>query len=107
MENPPPTVPAKARKHRSWHLGQRLVREEPFFLVMAIFIGILSGLAVVCFRIAYLSTRTWLLSTSLSPSPGHLFLVPSLTGIVIYLLLDLISRRLLRRWHESAAEEEE
>jgi NitT/TauT family transport system permease protein len=35
-----------------------------------------------------------------------LFLL-SLTGIVIYLLLDLISRRLLRRWHESAAEEEE
>lgn len=65
---------------------QRLIREEPFFLVMAIFIGILSGLAVVGFRIAYLSTRTWLLSTSLSPSPSHLLLVPMLTGIVIALL---------------------
>jgi ABC-type nitrate/sulfonate/bicarbonate transport system permease component len=31
----------------------------------------------------------------------------SLTGIVIYLLLDLLSRRLLRRWHESALSEEE
>jgi NitT/TauT family transport system permease protein len=30
-----------------------------------------------------------------------LFLL-SLTGIVIYLLLDLLSRRLLRHWHESA-----
>ncbi|HEX3861423.1 MAG TPA: ABC transporter permease [Stellaceae bacterium] len=31
-----------------------------------------------------------------------LFLL-SLTGIVIYLLLDLLSRRLLRNWHESVA----
>jgi NitT/TauT family transport system permease protein len=35
-----------------------------------------------------------------------LFLL-SLTGIVIYLLLDLLSRRLLRRWHESAADGEQ
>ena len=62
---------------------QALIREEPFFLVLAIFIGILSGLAVVCFRITYLSVRTYLLGTSLSPSPSHLLLVPSLTGLVI------------------------
>ncbi len=30
-----------------------------------------------------------------------LFLL-SLTGIVIYLALDLVSRLILRRWHESA-----
>jgi NitT/TauT family transport system permease protein len=35
-----------------------------------------------------------------------LFLL-SLTGIVIYLLLDLLSRRLLRHWHESAVTKEE
>jgi NitT/TauT family transport system permease protein len=35
-----------------------------------------------------------------------LFLL-SLTGIVIYLLLDALSRLLLRHWHESAIEEEE
>jgi NitT/TauT family transport system permease protein len=34
-----------------------------------------------------------------------LFLL-SVTGIAIYLILDLISRLLLRHWHESAAEEE-
>ncbi len=34
-----------------------------------------------------------------------LFLL-SMTGIVIYLLLDLLSRLLLRHWHESAIEEE-
>ena len=35
-----------------------------------------------------------------------LFLL-SLTGIVIYLVLDRLSRLLLRHWHESAMEEEE
>jgi NitT/TauT family transport system permease protein len=35
-----------------------------------------------------------------------LFLL-SLTGIVIYLLLDQLSRRLLRHWHESAAATDE
>jgi NitT/TauT family transport system permease protein len=35
-----------------------------------------------------------------------LFLL-SVTGIVIYLLLDLLSRLVLRHWHESAIEEEE
>jgi NitT/TauT family transport system permease protein len=30
----------------------------------------------------------------------------SVTGIVIYLVLDFISRRLLHHWHESASEEE-
>jgi NitT/TauT family transport system permease protein len=35
-----------------------------------------------------------------------LFLL-SLTGIVIYLVLDFLSRLLLRHWHESAIEEEE
>ena len=35
-----------------------------------------------------------------------LFLL-SITGIVIYLVLDLLSRLLLRHWHESTIEEEE
>ncbi len=35
-----------------------------------------------------------------------LFLL-SLTGIVIYLLLDWLSRRVLRHWHESAGAREE
>jgi NitT/TauT family transport system permease protein len=35
-----------------------------------------------------------------------LFLL-SLTGIVIYLLLDWLSRRVLRHWHESASQAEE
>jgi NitT/TauT family transport system permease protein len=34
-------------------------------------------------------------------------LMLSVTGIVIYLLLDFLSRRVLRRWHESAIEAED
>ncbi len=34
-------------------------------------------------------------------------LLLSLTGIVIYALLDFVSRRLLRRWHESAFDAED
>lgn len=85
----PPAMNSGAKPHQRsfWPSRHQIIREEPFFLLLAIFIGILSGLAVVCFRIAYLSTRTWLLSTSLSPAPSHLLLVPSLTGIVIALLV--------------------
>jgi ABC-type nitrate/sulfonate/bicarbonate transport system permease component len=36
-----------------------------------------------------------------------LFLLSSLTGIVIYLLLGWQSRRVLQHWHESAGEAEE
>ena len=35
-----------------------------------------------------------------------LFLL-SVTGIVIYLVIDVVSRLVLRHWHESAAAEEE
>ena len=80
-------------KRRLWPSPLHLIREEPFFLLMAIFIGILSGLAVVCFRITYLSVRVYLLSTSLSPSRSHLLLVPSLTGIVIALLVIYVFPR--------------
>jgi ABC-type nitrate/sulfonate/bicarbonate transport system permease component len=31
----------------------------------------------------------------------------SVTGIVIYMLLDWLSRLVLRRWHESATEAED
>ena len=41
------------------------------------------------------------------PRPFAALFLLSLTGIVIYLLLDWLSRRVLRHWHESAGEAEE
>jgi chloride channel protein, CIC family len=61
--------------------------EEQFFLLAAIFIGILSGLAVVCFRIAYESTRWYLLGSALLPSKARIVLIPAVAGLVIAILL--------------------
>ena len=44
------------------------IREEQFFLVLAIAIGILAGFCVVLFRIAIESARLWLLGSSMHPA---------------------------------------
>lgn len=68
---------------------RRLVspRGDQFFLVLAVVIGVFSGLAVVCFRIAIEWTRLVLLGSSLTPSPLRVLLVPALCGIPIALLV--------------------
>jgi CIC family chloride channel protein len=62
------------------------IREEQFFLVLAIAIGILAGFAVVCFRIAIGWARILLLGSSAHPSWPRVVLVPALTGLVIAFL---------------------
>jgi CIC family chloride channel protein len=62
-------------------------REDRFFLVISVFIGILSGLAVVCFRYAIDWSRIFLLGTGAVPSRERLLLAPSLTGLVIAVLV--------------------
>jgi CIC family chloride channel protein len=62
------------------------IREEQFFLVLAIAIGLLAGFCVVLFRVAIAAARIWLLGSSLHPSTTRLLLVPSLTGLVIALI---------------------
>ena len=66
---------------------------ERFFLLLAIFIGIFSGLAVVCFRITIDFVRITLLGSSLSPSPDRILLAPSLTGLVVAAIVILIFPR--------------
>src|SRR5438105_8944351 len=63
---------------------------ERFFLLLAIFIGIFSGLAVVCFRIAIEYLRIKLLGPSLSPSFPRILLAPALTGLVVAALVVLL-----------------
>lgn len=63
------------------------LREEQFFLVLAIFIGIFSGLAVVCFRVAIESSRQLLLGSSLRPSFPRVVVVPAVVGILIAILV--------------------
>ena len=62
-------------------------REERFFLVLSVFIGIFSGLAVVCFRFAIDWCRIYLLGTGAILSPSRLILAPTIAGLVIAVLV--------------------
>ncbi len=61
--------------------------EELFFLILSVFIGIFSGLAVVCFRLAI----DWMHLALLGPLPQthgwRLFAVPALAGLVVAALV--------------------
>ncbi|MGB7436565.1 MAG: chloride channel protein, partial [Candidatus Acidiferrum sp.] len=87
-----PSVPV----HPSWGaLASRLTaqlafNEDRFFLILAVFIGIFAGLAVVCFRITMEWTRLYLLGSALTPPAWRGFLAPALTGLVISALVFTI-----------------
>jgi CIC family chloride channel protein len=61
-------------------------REERLFLLLSIFIGIISGLLVVSFRMAIDWFQVLLLGSSPSPHQPRLFIVPAAAGLVIALL---------------------
>lgn len=63
------------------------VREEQFFLVMAVMIGLASGLAVVCFRVSIEIASIKLLGSGLRPSVPRVFLAPALTGLIVAFLV--------------------
>ncbi len=62
-------------------------REERFFLVLAIFIGVFAGLAVVCFRITIEWIRLELLGSALTPDRIRMLLAPTLAGLVVAVLV--------------------
>lgn len=68
-------------------------QSERFFLLLAIFIGVFSGLAVVCFRITIEFLRIELLGSSLTPAFPRILLAPALTGLVIALLVMFLFPR--------------
>ncbi len=61
--------------------------EEVFFLILSVFIGIFSGLAVVCFRLAIDWTHLALLGPLPQNHSIRLFAVPALAGIVVAILV--------------------
>jgi chloride channel protein, CIC family len=79
----PPSVPRRSRGA----LLRAVFREERLFLVLSVFIGIFSGLAVVCFRFAIDWSRIYLVGSGFTPSPTRLLLAPSLAGLVIAVLV--------------------
>ena len=68
-------------------LLRSVFREERFFLVLSVFIGIFAGLAVVCFRFAIDWCRIYLLGSGATLSTLRLLLAPSLAGLVIAVLV--------------------
>ncbi|MGA7589601.1 MAG: chloride channel protein, partial [Candidatus Sulfotelmatobacter sp.] len=61
--------------------------EEVFFLILCVFIGIFSGLAVVCFRLAIDWTHLALLGPMPQAHNWRLFAVPALAGLVVAVLV--------------------
>jgi CIC family chloride channel protein len=61
-------------------------REDRLFLLLSIFIGIISGLLVVSFRMAIEWLSILLLGVAPAPGQKRLFLIPAAVGIVVALL---------------------
>src|ERR1700688_2557867 len=71
---------------------QRLApnRDERLFLVLSIFIGVISGLMVVCFRVAISWIQVLTLGSSPHPGQLRLFFVPMGVGLVVAVLVQLV-----------------
>lgn len=81
---------------RLWTIWRRkalTLREGQLFLLLAVIIGLFSGLIVVCFRIAIEWTRFWLLGSSMQPSHLRVLLAPTLGGFGVALLVLHIFKR--------------
>jgi CIC family chloride channel protein len=61
-------------------------REERLFLLLSIFIGVISGLLVVAFRMAIDWLSVLLLGSSVQPHQPRLIIVPAVAGLAIALL---------------------
>jgi chloride channel protein, CIC family len=78
-------VPARSR-WEAWTHEVFTMREDRFFLLLAVLIGVFSGLAVVCFRLAIEWTQIALLGSSLVPSFPRVVLAPTIAGLVVAVL---------------------
>ena len=92
--SPAAPPPPETRSHRnlwatwrSWTNRIFALREDQLFLILAVLIGIFSGLAVVCFRIAIEWVHLLLLGSSISPPLLRVLLVPAICGFAVALLV--------------------
>jgi CIC family chloride channel protein len=82
--------PARTNFRTRWEVWTSqvfIMREDRLFLLLAVLIGIFSGLAVVCFRLAIDWTQITLLGSSLYPSFPRVVIAPSLAGLVVAVLV--------------------
>jgi chloride channel protein, CIC family len=78
---PPPQMFRAPR--RLFEAFEDVFDEERFFLILSVFIGIFSGLAVVCFRLAIDWTHLALLGPLPQTHTWRLFVIPSVAGLVV------------------------
>jgi len=65
-------------------------RDKRLFLVLPIFIGVISGLLVVCFRISIEWLRLGLMGKEIHRGDWRLILVPTAVGAVVALLVEFV-----------------
>jgi len=82
-----PRTSSWMHEHSPRDLWRAVFREDRFFLVLSVFIGVFSGLAVVCFRFAIDWSRLYLLGTGVALRPARLLLAPTSAGLVIAVLV--------------------
>ena len=82
---PPSASSSVARISR--YPWQRTFREDRFFLMLAVFVGLFSGLAVVCFRLAIDWTRIALLGPILQAHDLRLLVVPTAVSLLVAILV--------------------
>ncbi len=93
---PPEIDPVEVAAERRYRPNsaevQRLApnRDERLFLVLSIFIGVISGLMVVCFRVAISWIQVLTLGSSPHPGQLRLFFVPMGVGLVVAALVQLV-----------------
>jgi chloride channel protein, CIC family len=90
-----PAVPEiKEAKPRWLYSGPHsfTLSEGNLFLVLAVIIGLFSGMAVVCFRITIEWVRLSLLGSALAPSSMRVLLVPAAGGLVVAFLVQRFFR---------------
>jgi CIC family chloride channel protein len=72
---------------RSWSNRILSLREDQLFMFLAVLIGIFSGLAVVCFRIAIEWVHLVSLGSSMFPPVPRVLIVPVGGGLIVALLV--------------------
>ena len=87
MDNRSAPAASSLDQHSPRALWRSVFREERFFLVLSVFIGVFSGLAIVCFRFAIDWSRLYLLGTGAALTPERMLLAPTLAGLVIAALV--------------------
>lgn len=83
-----PRPPLRLRApRRIFNAFEEVFDEERYFLILSVFIGIFSGLAVVCFRLAIDWTHLALLGPLPQTHTWRLFVIPSVAGLAIGVLV--------------------